>query len=116
MNTGSKRDARGEATMAKMMTGPAPVTISAGSARLKGDLVVPPGALGVVLFAHGSGSSRLSPRNRFVADALNSRGLGTLLINLLTEEEAERDERTGDLRFDIPLLARRLAAVSSWLR
>lgn len=102
--------------MAKMMTGPAPVTISAGGARLKGDLAVPPGALGVVLFAHGSGSSRLSPRNRFVAEALNSRGLGTLLIDLLTEEEAARDARTDELRFDIPLLARRLAAVSGWLR
>jgi pimeloyl-ACP methyl ester carboxylesterase len=102
--------------MAKMMTRPAPVTIAAGSVQLKGDLLVPPGARGVVLFAHGSGSSRLSPRNRFVAEALNLRGLGTLLLDLLTEEEAERDELTRELRFDVPLLARRLALASGWLR
>jgi len=102
--------------MAKLMTRPTQVTITAGGADLKGDLLVPPGARGVVLFAHGSGSSRLSPRNRFVAEALNQRGLGTLLIDLLTSAEEKADDATAELRFDIPFLARRLEAISSWLR
>lgn len=102
--------------MAKMMTRPASVTISAGGADLKGDLALPPDARAVVLFAHGSGSSRLSPRNRFVAEALNLRGLGTLLIDLLTPSEERVDDATAELRFDIPFLARRLDAISGWLR
>lgn len=102
--------------MAKIMTRPTPVTISAEGVYLKGDLLVPPGARGIVLFVHGSGSSRLSPRNRFVAEALNQRGLGTLLIDLLTSAEEKIDDATAELRFDIPFLARRLEAVSDWLR
>jgi dienelactone hydrolase len=92
-----------------------PVTVSARGVELKGDLQIPAGAKGIVLFAHGSGSSRLSPRNRFVAEALNLRGLGTLLIDLLTAPEERADDAAGRLRFDIPLLAGRLAAVSEWL-
>jgi dienelactone hydrolase len=83
---------------------------------LAGDLAIPPDARGLVLFAHGSGSSRHSPRNRFVAMQLRSAGLATLLIDLLTPAEEVLDEDSGGrLRFDIGLLARRLEAASSWL-
>jgi putative phosphoribosyl transferase len=90
------------------------VRVEAGSVTLDGDLDVPKGARGLVLFAHGSGSSRLSPRNRRVADALGRRRLATLLLDLLTEEEEEIDASTGSLRFDIDLLARRLAGATDW--
>ncbi len=91
------------------------VRIPAGSAILEGNLAIPPKALGFVVFAHGSGSSRHSPRNRFVAEYLQQGGLGTLLLDLLTAREDEVDALTGHLRFDIPLLADRLAAASAWL-
>jgi dienelactone hydrolase len=91
------------------------VHIRAGDADLVGDLVVPERASGVVLFAHGSGSSRFSPRNRFVAETLQIRGFATLLLDLLTAGEEASDERTGLLRFDIPLLAGRLVAAVDWL-
>ncbi len=91
------------------------VTIPAGDATLDGDLVVPEGAVGVVLFAHGSGSSRTSPRNRAVAALLHSAGLATLLIDLLTVAEDEKDRAGGTLRFDIPFLAVRLGAAAGWL-
>ena len=78
---------------------------------LSGDLMLPRGANAVVAFAHGSGSSRFSPRNRAVADILVGRGLGTLLVDLLTEEEGERDEITAELRFDIPLIGTRMVSV-----
>ena len=87
----------------------------AASATLEGDLTVPPGAAGIVLFAHGSGSSRHSPRNRYVADVLNRAGLATLLIDLLTPEEEEAERETRHLRFDIGLLAARLAGAGEWL-
>jgi len=88
------------------------VRLPVGSGReLDGDLVVPVGATGVVLFAHGSGSSRFSPRNRAVARTLNRAGLGTLLIDLLTEDEEEEERWTRHLRFDIGLLAGRLDGV-----
>jgi putative phosphoribosyl transferase len=77
-------------------------------------LTVPDGATGLVVFAHGSGSSRLSPRNRAVAEALNARGLGTLLLDLLTAAEEREDAVTGELRFDIPFLASRLLTATSW--
>jgi putative phosphoribosyl transferase len=83
---------------------------------LEGVLAMPPEAKGVVLFAHGSGSSRFSPRNRAVADALNQVHLGTLLLDLLTPDEGEVDERTRALRFDIDLLAGRLVVAIDWLR
>lgn len=88
------------------------VTIPAGSVRLLGRLTVPVGARSIVLFVHGSGSSRFSPRNRYVADVLNQAGLGTLLFDLLSsDEEGDRAKV-----FDIGLLSRRLAAATRWLR
>ena len=82
---------------------------------LDGDLSLPDGAQAVVSFAHGSGSSRFSPRNRYVAGVLQQAGLGTLLLDLLTPEEEQVDARTGHLRFDIGLLARRLVGATEWL-
>ncbi|WP_438014973.1 phosphoribosyltransferase family protein [Sorangium sp. So ce315] len=81
-------------------------------ARLQGSLTIPAGATGLVLFAHGSGSSRHSPRNRFVAEVLQSAGLATLLFDLLTAEEEAVDERTGHLRFDVELLAGRVLSAA----
>jgi len=83
---------------------------------LEGELSVPATANGVVVFAHGSGSSRHSPRNRYVANILNDGSLATLLIDLLTAGEQEVDRPTGQLRFDIPFLANRLVAITQWLR
>lgn len=91
------------------------VRVDVGDALLAGDLVVPASARGVVLFAHGSGSSRHSPRNRAVAVALQEAGMATLLIDLLTAGEERVDASTGHLRFDIGLLARRLVGVLDWL-
>jgi putative phosphoribosyl transferase len=93
----------------------ASVAIDFDSISLKGDLVVPERARGIVAFAHGSGSSRLSPRNRYVAGVLQAGGLGTLLFDLLTAAEEEVDMRTRELRFDIPLLAERLIGATDWL-
>ena len=87
----------------------------AGDVMLDGNLTLPAEAYGVVLFAHGSGSSRFSPRNNFVAGVLNGAGLGTLLVDLLTKEEEAVDLRTGRLRFDISLLSQRLVAATDWL-
>jgi putative phosphoribosyl transferase len=92
------------------------VKIPAGDAMLEGNLTIPAGARGIVLFAHGSGSSRHSPRNRFVAATLNEAGLATLLFDLLTADEEAVDARTAQWRFDINLLARRLSAATEWLR
>jgi dienelactone hydrolase len=83
---------------------------------LQGDLAIPPHARGLVLFAHGSGSSRHSPRNRSVAAHLNDHGLATLLIDLLTEDEERAERETRHLRFDIELLIDRLTAAVRWLR
>jgi len=92
-----------------------PVRIPIGGVLLDGDLVLAAKARGLVLFAHGSGSSRHSPRNRYVAGVLQQAGLATLLMDLLTAEEEMVDLRTAELRFDIPLLARRLVAATDWL-
>jgi putative phosphoribosyl transferase len=92
------------------------LTIPVDSVRLQGNLTLPEGARGLVLFAHGSGSSRHSPRNRFVADVLHRRGLATLLFDLLTLDEEALDAVDAHLRFDIPLLARRLGGATDWLR
>ncbi len=89
--------------------------IPAGSVTLEGNLSIPDRARAVILFAHGSGSSRHSPRNRFVARVLNDAGLATLLTDLLTADEEEVDEVTRRLRFDIILLAQRLVAITDWL-
>ena len=86
------------------------------SATLAGDLEVPAGATGIVLFAHGSGSSRHSPRNRLVAAKLQEAGLGTLLLDLLTPDEEAEDRENGQLRFNVHLLADRLADATVWLR
>jgi putative phosphoribosyl transferase len=82
---------------------------------LEGELIAPAGAIGAVIFAHGSGSSRHSPRNRYVADVLNEARLATLLIDLLTPSEHAVDLETAQLRFDIPFLAERLVAITQWL-
>jgi putative phosphoribosyl transferase len=92
------------------------VRLPADGVTLDGDLVVPENARGVVLFAHGSGSSRFSSRNRYVAGALNSAGLATLLIDLLTRQEEGVDQYTAHLRFDIGMLAERLTHAVAWLR
>lgn len=91
------------------------VQVQAAGVTLEGNLLVPSGAPGIVLFAHGSGSSRFSSRNRYVAQVLRDGGLGTLLIDLLTASEEAIDERTRHLRFDIDLLARRLVDAAQWL-
>ena len=93
-----------------------PVRVSIGDQSLNGDLRIPPQSHGLVLFAHGSGSSRHSPRNQYVARALERRNLATLLIDLLTPEEERIDDRTAQYRFDIPMLASRLVAIVDWLR
>jgi putative phosphoribosyl transferase len=90
------------------------VRIRVGTAALEGDLVMPTDARGIVLFAHGSGSSRRSPRNRWVAQQLQESGLGTLLFDLLTPAEERLDAETGALRFNIELLAQRLTRATDW--
>jgi len=93
------------------------ILIPVGDETIAGALVIPTHAHGIVLFAHGSGSSRHSPRNRFVAEELQKAGLATLLMDLLTSAEERLDEMTeGGLRFDIGLLAGRLEAASDWVR
>lgn len=91
------------------------VRVRAGPVTLEGTLQIPELPRGIVLFAHGSGSGRFSPRNRFVAEELRHAGLGTLLIDLLTRDEERVDDRTGELRFDIPMLAGRLVDLVDWL-
>ena len=91
------------------------VHITAGPVTLEGNLSLPRGARGIVMFAHGSGSSRLSPRNRYVAQLLNQARLATLLVDLLTAQEEAIDLRTARLRFDIGLLAERLVGATDWL-
>lgn len=90
------------------------VRLPAGNVLLDGELDLPPGAKGLVIFAHGSGSSRHSVRNRFVAGMLRKAGIGTLLFDLLTPKEEVQDEVTHELRFAIPMLADRLVAVTRW--
>jgi putative phosphoribosyl transferase len=91
-----------------------PVQIRAGSDLLDGDLVVPPRATGLVVFAHGSGSSRFSHRNRSVAEVLQDGGFATLLLDLLTPEEEAVDMQTREFRFDIDRLGRRVVAAVDW--
>jgi len=92
------------------------VHVAIDSIALDGNLLVPSGATGIVLFAHGSGSSRFSSRNRYVASTLREGNLGTLLIDLLTPREEARDNVTAELRFDIGMLADRLVGTVEWLR
>lgn len=91
------------------------VRVPSGHVTLSGDLVLPDGARGLVLFAHGTGSSRFSPRNRHVAQVLQHAGFATLLMDLLTPDEETADAWSGHLRFDIGLLAARLGAATDWL-
>ncbi len=91
------------------------VEIQLGSTRLEGNLSVPKDSIGIVLFVHGSGSGRKSPRNRFVARELNQKRIATLLFDLLTIQEEELDTQTGHLRFDISLLSQRLLDATDWL-
>jgi len=95
---------------------PLPVRIETPGATLNGDLSLPAGARGLVVFAHGSGSSRHSSRNRAVAEVLQRSGLGTLLLDLLTEREELTDVITAEFRFDIPLLAARVVSALDWAR
>ena len=97
------------------MTSPIDVPIPAEGVTLEGTLSIPGHARGVVLFAHGSGSSRFSPRNRAVAGALHDHGFATLLLDLLTSQEERVDAYTAQLRFDVSMLARRLVAAVDWL-
>lgn len=92
------------------------VTIPLKSQNIMGFLQVPEGAKGVVLFAHGSGSSRHSPRNQWVAKFLQDNGIGTLLMDLLTHEEEIRDQLTLEYRFNLPFLAERLMQVTDWVQ
>ena len=91
------------------------VHIPIGRACLEGILSIPPGAAGMVVFAHGTGSSRHSPRNQFVAQVIREAGLGTLLLDLLTEEELRKDSYSGEFTFDINLLGQRLVNTAEWL-
>jgi putative phosphoribosyl transferase len=91
------------------------IAIPAVSGMLEGDLIVPNNSSGIVLFVHGGGSNRYSPRNKYVARVLENQGLGTLLIDLLTPKENEEDARSQRYRFNIELLAKRLVTITDWL-
>ena len=95
---------------------PLAVSIPVGRYSIQGDLTIPRGSVAAVIFAHGSGSSRHSPRNKYVAETLNEKGLSTLLIDLLTTEEEVIDNQTAELRFNIRTLADRLVAATDWVR
>ena len=92
------------------------VFIPLGKTHLEGELIIPREACGIVLFAHGSGSSRHSRRNKYVARTLHDSSMGTLLFDLLTQEEEQEEKYTRHLRFDIALLAKRLSYVTNWIR
>ena len=98
------------------MTRPVEIPLGVRNLKLPGDLTLPAHPRGLVLFAHGSGSSRHSPRNQYVAATLQGRGFATLLVDLLTSNEELIDERTAQFRFDIELLAERLVTIIDWLR
>jgi putative phosphoribosyl transferase len=100
----------------RMLSGEHTVSIGSGSTILEGDLSVPAYAKGIVIFAHGSGSSRHSPRNKYVARVIQSNKQATLLFDLLTKEEEEEEKWTRHIRFDIPLLTRRLINTTNWIR
>jgi dienelactone hydrolase len=93
-----------------------PVILAVGTTEIRGDLRVPANAAGIIVFAHGSGSSRFSARNRSVAAALEARAFGTLLLDLLTRDEDAIDAQTTEFRFDIPRLAGRVVQACDWLR
>jgi dienelactone hydrolase len=101
--------------MSRAVANERPAMVPVGDVRLAGELSVPPAARGLVVFAHGSGSGRFSPRNRAVAEALVEAGLATLLMDLLTPEEEAEDLRTARLRFDVQLLGGRVISTIDWL-
>ena len=101
--------------MTPVHSAPIRITIDPHDLTLDGDLAIPDGARGVILFAHGSGSGRHSPRNRAVAASLQQAGFATVLLDLLTIDEERLDRQSAHLRFDITLLARRLAATTDWI-
>ncbi|MBU6400732.1 MAG: dienelactone hydrolase family protein [Verrucomicrobia bacterium] len=107
---------RGHAKVAAPVVWADHVRIPMGNVSLDGDLVLPPEPRGVVLFAHGSGSSRFSPRNQAIAEVLNDHGFGTLLFDLLTWEEEALEAKAGYLRFDVDLLANRLIGATRWVQ
>jgi putative phosphoribosyl transferase len=92
------------------------ISVTLGEATVEGNLTVPHNARGIVLFAHGSGSGRFSPRNQYVAKEFNKSQIGTLLFDLLTSAEEEEDLMTAEYRFNIPLLADRLVGATEWLK
>ena len=98
----------------RYLSHPSLVRIETGMFALDGDLTIPPDAKGLVVFAHGSGSSRRSPRNRFVASQLNAHGLASLLADLLTPEEEDIERESRHLRFNFPLLTDRLESITKW--
>src|SRR5262245_56306706 len=110
------RDTGRRAGAGPATTEPMPVTVTTERMGLNGDLTVPAGAEGIVVFAHGSGSSRKSPRNRAVAQSLVTDGCATLLFDLLTQDEELVERYTRHLRFNIPLLAERLVGALAWVR
>ena len=99
-----------------MIHSEAELKIPVGNVEVEGNLTLPSGAKGIVLFAHGSGSSRFSPRNQYVAKQFNTQKMGTLLFDLLTQEEEEIDMATAEYRFNISLLAERLIGATEWLK
>jgi dienelactone hydrolase len=106
----------GDASSTRALSGrETTIAVRAGSVTLEGSLAIPDGARAIVLFAHGSGSTRNSPRNRYVAEELRLGGMGTLLLDLLTPDEQAADERTRELRFDIARLADRVTGAIQWL-
>lgn len=109
----SRRDSTEEARI--MVSRQRELAIQTGGVTLSGTLVLPEDCAGIVVFSHGSGSSRFSPRNRYVADYMIEGGLGTLLFDLLTDEEHEVDQYSREFRFDIGLLTRRLTGAVDWL-
>ena len=109
-NSTTKKEEQGDYQLIRL-----PATDGGQEIVLEADLSIPRNGHGIVIFAHGSGSSRHSPRNRYVAQVLQNEGIATLLTDLLTEQEEEIDLQTRHLRFDIGLLSQRLSAVTYWL-
>jgi|SRR5919198_4059254 dienelactone hydrolase len=112
----NKKEEDGERDYYQLIHVPAAGSVAGQEVILEANLSIPKNAQGLVIFAHGSGSGRHSPRNRYVAQVLQDKGIGSLLIDLLTEREEEIDLQTRHLRFDIGLLSQRLIAATDWLK
>src|ERR687888_1097533 len=111
----NKKEEEGEQDYYQLIRVPAAGSVAGQEVILEANLSIPKNAQGLVIFAHGSGSGRHSPRNRYVAQVLQDKGIGSLLIDLLTEREEEIDLQTRHLRFDIGLLSQRLIAATDWI-